>query len=127
MSKRPRSSPEDVKIGEKIRESRKAAGLTQKDLAKHVKLSIQQIQKYESGKNSISLFYMEKINDLIKDRSKKYYEQEYMESIDLSSDASKYQTLLEIFELLTNTQQEALKNFLLAMINPEGAVPDKMK
>lgn len=44
----------DVKIAGRIKIARKEAGYSQADLAKALKISIQQVQKYESGKNRIS-------------------------------------------------------------------------
>ena len=45
----------DKHVGLKIRERRKALGLTQVDLADLLGLSPQQIQRYESGENTISM------------------------------------------------------------------------
>ena len=62
-------------IGKNIRHRRVLAGLTQKALGYHLKLVPQQVQKYESGENSIScdklvelavLFHCS-VNDLCKD------------------------------------------------------------
>jgi transcriptional regulator with XRE-family HTH domain len=44
----------DKYIGERIKEARIAASLSQKDLADMLGVSYQQIQKYESGHNRIS-------------------------------------------------------------------------
>lgn len=46
--------PVDVSVGQKLRELREAAGMTQVMLAKRVGTSFQQLQKYESGANRIS-------------------------------------------------------------------------
>lgn len=42
-------------IGNTLRELRNAAGLSQRDLAKKLDLSHQQIQKYERGENALPL------------------------------------------------------------------------
>lgn len=44
----------DRKIAERIKSARKDSGCSQARLAEVLKISIQQIQKYESGKNRIS-------------------------------------------------------------------------
>lgn len=44
----------DVHVGRRIRALRKAAGLRQVDLAGHLGISFQQLQKYETAKNRIS-------------------------------------------------------------------------
>ncbi|MDD3370873.1 MAG: response regulator [Alphaproteobacteria bacterium] len=45
----------DKFVGQKIRERRKALGLTQAELADLLGLSHQQVQRYESGENTISM------------------------------------------------------------------------
>lgn len=44
----------DTTIGQNVRRYRRAANKTQQDLAKHLGISCQQIQKYESGQNRIA-------------------------------------------------------------------------
>lgn len=44
----------DVAIGHRIRERRRAAGLSQQQLAERVGVTFQQIQKYERGANCVS-------------------------------------------------------------------------
>jgi len=44
----------DVYVGERLRQRRKALGLSQGDLGEMVDLSLQQIQKYEQGTNRIA-------------------------------------------------------------------------
>ena len=44
----------DVRVGERIREIRKSKGITQKDVAKHIGVRFQQVQKYECAINRIS-------------------------------------------------------------------------
>lgn len=56
---------DNVKLGDLIRKRRKLCKLTQKDLAKHLGISVQQMQKYESGKNRISAVNLITIEELI--------------------------------------------------------------
>jgi transcriptional regulator with XRE-family HTH domain len=49
------------RIGALVRARRKAAGLTQSDVAQALGTSYQQIQKYEAGKNRISVSAMTRI------------------------------------------------------------------
>jgi len=46
--------PLDIALGERLRTRRKAAGVTQSQLARAVGLTFQQIQKYEKGTNRVS-------------------------------------------------------------------------
>jgi transcriptional regulator with XRE-family HTH domain len=56
MAGKPKSKPEDnfyCDLGCAIRLARVAAGKSQADVAEHLDLSFQQLQKYEKGKNRI--------------------------------------------------------------------------
>ena len=44
----------DKSVGANIRMARRRAGLTQKELAERLKLSFQQVQKYEKGMNRVA-------------------------------------------------------------------------
>lgn len=46
--------PVDVHVGKRMRQRREMRGMPQKELAKRLGISFQQIQKYESGANRIS-------------------------------------------------------------------------
>lgn len=55
--------PIDVKVGENFRAIRKSKGLSQTEVAKLVKLTFQQIQKYEKASNRISASVLYKLAD----------------------------------------------------------------
>ena len=58
----PRASgAADVKLGEKIRIRRTAAGISQTDLGDALGVTFQQIQKYEKGANRVSAVRLEQI------------------------------------------------------------------
>ncbi len=44
----------DVHVGARVRSRRKSLGLSQQELARHLNLTFQQVQKYERGSNRIS-------------------------------------------------------------------------
>lgn len=46
--------PVDVHVGKRVKEIRAIRSLTQSDVARHLDISFQQLQKYESGSNRIS-------------------------------------------------------------------------
>ncbi len=46
--------PVDVHVGKRIRHRRWMVGMTQQQLAEHVGIKFQQIQKYETGMNRVS-------------------------------------------------------------------------
>jgi transcriptional regulator with XRE-family HTH domain len=54
----------DVEVGRRVRVERIARGLSQTDLAKHIGVTFQQVQKYESGANRISIGRLTRISRL---------------------------------------------------------------
>ena len=50
-----KSGPVDAYLGAKIREARKSLGLSQTELGETVGITFQQVQKYESGRNRLSV------------------------------------------------------------------------
>ena len=55
MASRSRTLPVDVQVAERVRSARLTQGLTQQQVAKALGLTFQQIQKYESATNRISI------------------------------------------------------------------------
>ncbi len=53
--------PIDVAVGRRIRERRKGLGVSQSNLADHLGVSFQQVQKYERGANRVSASMLVKI------------------------------------------------------------------
>lgn len=53
--KKGRATPLDVFAGRRLREARLEARLTQEELGRHLGLTFQAIQKYESGENRLSV------------------------------------------------------------------------
>jgi transcriptional regulator with XRE-family HTH domain len=53
MRKKP--NPEDIAIGERVRSIRVAQGVSQSELGEACGVSYQQIQKYETGANRLSI------------------------------------------------------------------------
>lgn len=48
------SHPVDVHVGQKLKQLRILRGMTQTDVAEGLKISFQQVQKYELGRNRVS-------------------------------------------------------------------------
>ena len=55
MRSDPSAHEIDILMGRVLRDNRVISGVTQKRLARHARISFQQIQKYESGSNRISV------------------------------------------------------------------------
>lgn len=67
MSRRPAGDAIDVHVGKRVRERRVQLGMSQKNLAKSVGVSFQQIQKNERGTNRIGasrMFELSKVLDV---------------------------------------------------------------
>lgn len=61
-------SPEkevDLKVGQNLRIARHLRGMTQKDLGEAVGLTLQQIQKYESGANRITVSRLHQFSEIL--------------------------------------------------------------
>jgi transcriptional regulator with XRE-family HTH domain len=57
---------EDVLLGERVRQLRRIRSLTQSQLARAVGLTFQQIQKYESGMNRISVCMLGRMSQALR-------------------------------------------------------------
>lgn len=53
MGKRIRDT--DIEVGKRLKNLRKASGLSQGDIAENLGVTFQQVQKYENGSNRVSL------------------------------------------------------------------------
>jgi transcriptional regulator with XRE-family HTH domain len=58
--------PEDQAVGRQIRSHRIARGMSQTDLANHIGVTFQQVQKYEKGVNRVSAGRLQVISNLFK-------------------------------------------------------------
>jgi transcriptional regulator with XRE-family HTH domain len=71
----PRSSSSiDEYIGDRVREFRLALGMSQENLAKHLSVSFQQVQKYEGGRNRVSVARLFQICKVLKVSLSSMYE-----------------------------------------------------
>jgi transcriptional regulator with XRE-family HTH domain len=57
--------PVDIHVGRRMRQRREMSGMPQKELAKRLGISFQQVQKYESGANRISASKMWQLCDVL--------------------------------------------------------------
>lgn len=111
---------QEIDIGKEVKEKRKSAGLTQKDLAIHLGVSVQQIQKYESGKNRISAAKLKSIEKLINFNMKSAYSLRVKnDDFYLASSNKDKQQFLILLDKLSDYQREALFLFINAMLIPK--------
>lgn len=57
--------PVDIHVGKRIKEIRTVRGLTQSNVADHLSISFQQLQKYETGANRVSASRMFELSKLL--------------------------------------------------------------
>jgi transcriptional regulator with XRE-family HTH domain len=60
-----RATATDVAVGQRIRQFRKATGISQTELADQVGVTFQQVQKYENGKNRVGAGRLIQIADAL--------------------------------------------------------------
>lgn len=60
-----RADTRDTDIGKRVREQRLAKGMSQMQLAKHLGVTFQQIQKYENGMNRIGSGRLQRIAEAL--------------------------------------------------------------
>lgn len=58
-------NPVDIYVGKRMRQRREMQGLPQKELARKLGISFQQVQKYESGANRISASKLWQLCDVL--------------------------------------------------------------
>jgi len=66
--------PVDVHVGKRIRHRRWLVGMTQQQLAQHVGIKFQQIQKYETGANRVSASRLWDISETLEVRISFFFE-----------------------------------------------------
>ena len=71
----------DVRVGRRIREIRKSRGMTQMDIAKHVGVRFQQVQKYESAMNRVSASKLWMIAELLEVQVRDFFEDELTQKL----------------------------------------------
>lgn len=57
--------PVDIHVGKRIKEIRTVRGMTQSNVAEHLGISFQQLQKYETGANRVSASRMFDLSKLL--------------------------------------------------------------
>lgn len=100
----------DIKIGKLLREERILRGISQNDVGKSIGISFQQMQKYETGKNRVSLGSLMKML-------------EYMDS-DISNFISQ---LKNNYNPINNIDKRYVKDFLALPIKVRGRMVSWVK
>lgn len=94
-------------IGQKLRDRRKYLNMTQKQLAEKMGCTFQQIQKYESGINNMSLQVLLKLCDILKCNPHYFFSNFYLSDSHPSNNDNNIKTNIE----LDNTELQLILKF----------------
>ena len=72
--KKGRPVPEDLIIGKNLYNIRKTKGISQSDVAEHLGITFQQIQKYEKGTNRISASTLLRLSEFLNVEIKDFFQ-----------------------------------------------------
>ncbi len=64
-------------LGAQIRKLREMQGLSQGDLAERVGITFQQLQKYESGKNRMTVFRLKQVMEVLELSMARFFENDF--------------------------------------------------
>src|SRR5262245_48476716 len=101
----PMSSDFDIAIGQKIRRFRKLKGLTQQQVAHILRLSFQQVQKYEQGTNKISFERLCQLSMLLQVRLEAWLDQEITTPVGGEHGNRQALVLLQSFHAIANEEK----------------------
>ena len=99
----------DTFIGEKVKQRRIAAGMSQDKLASHIGVTFQQVQKYEKGVNRISASMLYTIASVLNTNISYFFEGFGEEKLHLQSNENK-QERLELVRSFSAIRNEKLKS-----------------
>lgn len=113
-------------IGDLIRLARKAAGLSQMELAERVGISYQQIQKYEKGISGISIARLSQIAEALNTTLGSFIadDEKTMVSESISRYGAARDDESEFLSLFRKIKSKKLKDGLLVMIKSIAGLPE---
>lgn len=107
--------PVDIHVGKRVKEIRTVRGLTQSNVAEHLGISFQQLQKYETGANRVSASRMFELSKLLDVSPSFFFE---------GLEGEKYETMppmdmetARIASVLSSITNEKLKSRLNTLIS----------
>ncbi len=107
--------PVDIHVGQRIKEIRTVRGFTQSNVAEHLGISFQQLQKYETGANRVSASRMFELSKLLNVSPSFFFE---------GLEGEKYETMppmdmetARIASVLSSITNEKLKSRLNTLIS----------
>ncbi len=120
----------DTAVGQRIRQRRKALGLSQTELAERVGVKFQQVQKYETGVNRVAASRLWKISETLKVPITYFFEDLELPGFEDDANANhgdpslpETSEMIKIFNRLPPAQKMAMSSFLQSLDasgGPEG-------
>ena len=111
----------DNAVGKRIRQRRKALGLSQSDLAERIGVKFQQVQKYETGVNRVAASRLWVMAEALQVPITHFFEDLEMqvtsdaEPATCQDDVPDTRELIKIFNRLPPAQKSAMSSFLLSL------------
>lgn len=109
-------------IGHKIKLRRKSLGLTQDQLARHLGLTFQQIQKYESGVNNVSICNLYKLSKILKVNVNYFINNNIINKDNTDIETKELAKVVEYYNKIKNRE---MKNIALQLIKKLASLGGK--
>ena len=109
-------------IGHKIKLSRKSLGLTQDQLARCLGLTFQQIQKYESGVNNVSICNLYKLSKILKVNVNYFINNNIINKDNTDIETKELAKVVEYYNKIKNRE---MKNIALQLIKKLASLGGK--
>lgn len=105
------SHPVDIHVGRKLKQARTLRRMSQTDVARHLKLSFQQIQKYEIGSNRIAASRLYDLSRIL-DVPTSYF----FEGLQDVTDSAVRDAGLDIVSAVASIEDEQIKSRIVTFI-----------
>ena len=109
-------------IGHKIKLRRKSLGLTQDQLARCLGLTFQQIQKYESGVNNVSICNLYKLSKILKENVNYFINNNIINKDNTDIETKELAKVVEYYNKIKNRE---MKNIALQLIKKLASLGGK--
>lgn len=103
----------DAEIGQKIRELRLQAGLTQEGLAEQLGITFQQVQKYERGVTKVNLLKLQQLSSVLKVPTSSFFDDSSYRVYQLTDDEMKL--LKDYRDISSPSHRESLLNIVTGL------------
>ena len=104
----------NLEIGQKIRELRLQAGLTQEKLAEQLGITFQQVQKYERGVTKVNLLKLQQLAGVLKVPASSFFDDSSCCVYQLSDDEMKL--LKDYRSISSHSHKESLLDIVAGLI-----------